>query len=540
VAAEEHVGIIERAIRTNKDDTRCHIHRLPHTHYPKAMVEGSQRHSIHRRNNLPAKNGVSQVLSPETLISGMPAPDYNEIVKLNFGDYVQTYEGDMNSSNKSRYIRAIALYPSPSGHGSWYFMSLLSGKRIHRNSWVKLPATEDVIQRVNELAKEQNQKPVDSNFKYAWTCDDISDENDEEDENEENVSNMETENIEVLDTENEQTVMEVEEVEIVAPVDVNQPAEQDDGDDARSESRENEILNPLLNEGSPIENEREEETVEDNGRDNENEGAHQPDEAEQPDTVEEATDTQESVQNQGSNMVLRQRNRIDYATLHNRGTSHMQVKGAKQFQKKIKRICKELKRKHHIIIKDMFRKVVAVTMAQIKSASKHEQVSMREGIRRYGELAIKAVLKEYAQLDNKRIFKPTKASSLTNLQKRNALNLITLIKFKRNGTVKGRACADGRKQRLYISKDEATSPAVQLESILMSLMIDAVDKRDVATCDIVGAYLFATMDEFILIRLTGESVDIMCDTNPDYRDYVIISTIGKGLIWMYAFSIIMV
>jgi len=38
VAAEEHVGTIERAIRTNKDDTRCHIHRLPYTHYPTPMV----------------------------------------------------------------------------------------------------------------------------------------------------------------------------------------------------------------------------------------------------------------------------------------------------------------------------------------------------------------------------------------------------------------------------------------------------------------------------------------------------------------------
>jgi len=70
---------------------------------------------------------------------------------------------------------------------------------------------------------------------------------------------------------------------------------------------------------------------------------------------------------------------------------------------------------------------------------------MKERIRRYGKLAIKAVLKEYAQLDNKRIFRPTKASTLTVSQKRNALNLLTIVKFKRNETVKGRACADGRK-----------------------------------------------------------------------------------------------
>jgi len=47
-------------------------------------------------------------------------------------------------------------------------MSLLTGKRIHRNSWTVLPATEDVIQRVNQLAREQGQGAVDANFKYEW------------------------------------------------------------------------------------------------------------------------------------------------------------------------------------------------------------------------------------------------------------------------------------------------------------------------------------------------------------------------------------
>jgi len=55
------------------------------------------------------KNGLSKHLSPETLIVGTPAPDLNEIIKLNFGDYVQTYDGETDSSNKSRYIGAISL-----------------------------------------------------------------------------------------------------------------------------------------------------------------------------------------------------------------------------------------------------------------------------------------------------------------------------------------------------------------------------------------------------------------------------------------------
>jgi len=51
----------------------------------------------------------------------------------------------------------------------------------------------------------------------------------------------------------------------------------------------------------------------------------------------------------------------------------------------------------------MFKKIVSITMTHIKSASKHEQVSMKEGIKRYGQAAIRAVLKEYAQLNDKKI-----------------------------------------------------------------------------------------------------------------------------------------
>ena len=76
--------------------------------------------------------------------------------------------GGTDNSNKSRYIGDIALYPSPSVHGSWYFMSLLTGKKIHRNSWTTLPATEDVVKRVNDIAIQQGQPLVDSNFKYDF------------------------------------------------------------------------------------------------------------------------------------------------------------------------------------------------------------------------------------------------------------------------------------------------------------------------------------------------------------------------------------
>ena len=89
---------------------------------------------------------------------------------------------------------------------------------------------------------------------------------------------------------------------------------------------------------------------------------------------------------------------------------------------------------------------------------------------------------------------------------------------KKNGTVKTRACADGRKQRLYISKEESTSPTIHLESILITFLINAAEGRDIATADITGAYLFVSMKDFVLIKLVGKSVEIMCETNPTYLE----------------------
>lgn len=100
-----------------------------------------------------------------------------------------------------------------------------------------------------------------------------------------------------------------------------------------------------------------------------------------------------------------------------------------------------------------------------------------------------------------------------------------MVKQKRCGKIKGRACADGRKQRKYITKEQSTSPTMHLESLLLSLLIDAFEKRNVATADITGAYLLAKMKDFVLVKIRGEAVDIICKCNPTYTKYV---TYEKG------------
>jgi hypothetical protein len=53
---------------------------------------------------------------------------------------------------------------------------------------------------------------------------------------------------------------------------------------------------------------------------------------------------------------------------------------------------------------------------------------------------------------------------------------------------------------------------VSTDALLLPLMIDAKENRDVATADVAGAYLHAEMD--------GASAGIMCDVFKGYRQFV--------------------
>lgn len=72
-----------------------------------------------------------------------------------------------------------------------------------------------------------------------------------------------------------------------------------------------------------------------------------------------------------------------------------------------------------------------------------------------GEQAIAAMFKELKQLDTgampgKPVIAPIHPSKLSEASKKKAMNAVNLIKEKRNTDIKGRACANGSKQRQYL------------------------------------------------------------------------------------------
>ena len=111
VAVGEHAGDIERSGRTVKECTRCHVHRNPYERYTMLMVTGCVVKAIKDLNQRPDLDGISDAISPDTMITGRSIPNFNEITKLKFGNYVQVYriKGATNT-NKARCVGVIALY----------------------------------------------------------------------------------------------------------------------------------------------------------------------------------------------------------------------------------------------------------------------------------------------------------------------------------------------------------------------------------------------------------------------------------------------
>ena len=64
-------------------------------------------------DQLPPDNGISKDLGPNIMITSRPAPNYKEMSKLIFDNYVQAYKVKRKPNTlKSRTVGALALCPS--------------------------------------------------------------------------------------------------------------------------------------------------------------------------------------------------------------------------------------------------------------------------------------------------------------------------------------------------------------------------------------------------------------------------------------------
>lgn len=99
-------------------------------------------------------------------------------------------------------------------------------------------------------------------------------------------------------------------------------------------------------------------------------------------------------------------------------------------------------------------------------------MSLKKGLKQFGKDGADAVVKELRQLDYLDVIDPVNSRKLSREEWQKALSYHMYLKEKRCGRIKPRGCADGRKQGLYNTKEETSSPTVSLEAQFLTSAIN--------------------------------------------------------------------
>ena len=165
------------------------------------------------------------------------------------------------------------------------------------------------------------------------------------------------------------------------------------------------------------------------------------------------------------------------------------------------------------------------------------QLSMKARMKHWGERGTGAVSKELQQLHHRDTFEPVDPKMMTSEDFHEALESHLFLKQKCDDSIKGRMVTDGSKQRTSIVKEDATSPTVALESVLLMAMIDAAEGRDVATIDIPNAFVQTRLDDDsnkVLMRLRSKLAELMVEVAPEiYSKYVSVDSKGELVLYVH-------
>ena len=96
---------------------------------------------------------------------------------------------------------------------------------------------------------------------------------------------------------------------------------------------------------------------------------------------------------------------------------------------------------------------------------------------------------------------------------------------------------NGKPTRDWLSREDSASPTASLEGVLITSVIDAKEQRDVMSADIPNAFIQAEIpngkgDEKIIMKITGQLVDILVQMAPEvYGKYVVYEN-GKKVLYV--------
>jgi hypothetical protein len=537
---QEHVPEAERNNRVLKERVRAVYHRIPYDRLPRVLVIMMVTETARKLNFFPAKYGVSKYYSPR-MIMHQQNLDYDKHCKFSFGTYVQAHdEPQPSNTQQARTLDCIYLRPTANTQGGHECFHIPTNRTIIRRRVTPIPITPSVIKEVETLAESQNMpkglkiqnKSGHVLFDSTWLAGVEYDEEefDDDDYSEEHDANQDTD-----DDELDRDEYEDEDYDIDDPNQLEENHNDEDDQDGnehennenvQEQNEENQNPNP-----DNIENDHDDNV--DKDIDNQQENIQELEAA-----VDDVQDENEDLNENEEPELNEEIEEVNERPRRERVPNRFIYDGSYVFEQG--RI--DDSRAEKVEYSYVNGKILAMAMHQMSlkfsgittvGNCNVQTFSLKQGIRKFGERGKQAAMKELRQLHDRVVFEPVDVSKLTSDDKRKAMESLIFLAEKRDGTIKGRACANGSIQRSYIGKDDAASPTVGTEAILITGVIDAKEKRDVMTADIPNAFVQTEVDPedgIILMKIRGAMVDYLLEIdNQRYRDYVTVEDNKKIL-----------
>jgi hypothetical protein len=553
-AASEHVGDIERRIRVIKERCRSIICTLPYTHIPQIMLVHLLHHVVMWLNNFPVANGVSTQFSPRELVLRHKL-DFKHHCRAPFGAYCEVHEDNSpTNSMRSRGIPSICLGPTGNIQGTYCFLNLATGLVIKRRRFDELPAPDSVIKRVETLANitgvsssltftDRNRIPyagpdkpdqigLDPTPMAAYphipaempgmilsrhsphddipTIPNSSRETDWGTLADDAARNADLDATELLPPPPE--IIDVDDdhdLSYAPPHSVSSPFIKTEHvpPQAPASLRPPSVEQQMTPNASPIHRAPRVSRI--------------PPPSATTRTSSRTTPLPRHLDDYHVFTTVADENRQQPSYPY-RTTTGDDVNLAIHDKERMAHLC-------HFV---MAHTAKCLTLASHGHPTK-PHYGLKAGFRKFGSRADAAVTKELSQMHTLNCFQPCDPRSLTRNDRRNALSSLMFLTKKRTGEIKARACANGSVQRQHIAKEEAAAPTVTTEAIFVQGTIFAHEHRDVATCDIPGAFLQADNPDYVLMHLDGILTELLVKVALRmYRKFVTTDAKGKTILYV--------
>ena len=518
---DDHVPEVERSIQTQKNEHRSVCQAMPYRCIPRIMIRELVKQGNVFLNAFGGKDTVADGLTPRNIIDNLPHIDYNDL-KYEFGEYVQIHVTEkVTNTMKSRTIGAIVLGPR-NIQGQYNFMSLETGEQRDGRVVTKLPITQEVIDRVEELGLNQGQPfRASKMLQYEWRPGRPI-------ENDDLALDHEVERPGIIPAPIQQVIPPAG----PNPFNINNANAQganENGDQQHNVDGGDQGAAQGMNQGAPQDRNQEEDS-EDRDDDTDEENIDDDDEASDDNDDDDSEDDDEDDPQREEE---RRRRGEHFQTFegeeYGRGKRTKPSKSYSFFQTKFENLSKDETDEFFRHAWNEYKTSGKTNMLEkFTCGFVFAQLTARKGIEKYGREAELKLLAEFKQLMEYKTFHGRKADELTHEQKKKAANMINLIEekinrghTKENPVIKGRSVFNGRVQRGLYTKEETASPTVSQDAFFLTSIIDAVEGRDKAITDIKGAYLNAKMKDEVLMKITGKEVELFCEIDPSLREFVV-------------------